>query len=61
MVWSCLVLLHHFFQLLEFLDNLMSCLSQREGEGRSEKAAKSVDDAVHSDEYTAEEEKAVKR
>ena len=39
----------------------MSCPSQREGEGRSEKAAESIDDGVHSDEYTAEEEKAVKR
>lgn len=39
----------------------MSCHSQKEGEGRSEKAASGIDDAVHSDEYTADQEKAVKR
>ena len=39
----------------------MPCHSQREGEGRSEKAASGVDDAVHSDEYNTDQEKAVKR
>ena len=39
----------------------MSCHSQRGGEGRSEKAARGVDNAVDSDEYTADQEKAVKR
>ena len=39
----------------------MSCHSQRGGEERSEKAARGIGNAVDSDEYTADQEKAVKR